>query len=83
MTPLGPAWRDAWRVSEAPADFARIPLVPCLLTLIALPEPVTIGLARTGIIVIDMQDGSATRTAGPPSQRYNAHLPSAQPSPNP
>jgi hypothetical protein len=40
MTPLGPASRKAWRVSEAPADLARIPLVPRLLTLIALPKPV-------------------------------------------
>ncbi len=56
MTPLGPSPGNSWRVSETHADLVRaqVPVRP--LPLDALPKPVTIDLARTGIIVIDMQD---------------------------
>ena len=56
MTPLGPSAGNHWRVSEIHADLMRIPPAPRPLTLAALPKSITIDLARTGIIVIDMQN---------------------------
>jgi nicotinamidase-related amidase len=56
MIPLGPSPRNDWRVSETHADLVRTPLVSRPLTLAALLKPITIDLARTGVIVIDMQN---------------------------
>ncbi len=56
MRPLGPAPANAWRVSADAADLVR-PAVPSRpLALAALPKPVTIDLARSGIVVVDMQN---------------------------
>ena len=56
MTPLGPSTRNDWRVSEAHADLVRAPLASRPVLLKAAPKTVTIDLARTGVIVIDMQN---------------------------
>jgi nicotinamidase-related amidase len=56
MTRLGPSAGNAWDVSDAQADLVRATLPPRPLALRAEPKPVTIDLARTGIIVIDMQN---------------------------
>jgi nicotinamidase-related amidase len=53
---LGPSPGNAWRVSADAADLVRTPPPPRPLALAALPKPVTIDLARTGIIVVDMQN---------------------------
>ncbi|HYF56308.1 MAG TPA: isochorismatase family cysteine hydrolase [Salinarimonas sp.] len=54
--PLGPSPRNAWRVSAAHADLvrARGPARPARIE--ALPKPVTLDLARTAMIVVDMQN---------------------------
>jgi ureidoacrylate peracid hydrolase len=56
MTRLGSTPNNSWRVSATHADLVRTPPSPRPLTLNALPKPITIDLARTGIIVIDMQN---------------------------
>ncbi len=56
MRPLGPSTRNAWRVSDARADLVRAPLPPRPLAVAALPKPVSIDLARTGLVVVDMQN---------------------------
>jgi ureidoacrylate peracid hydrolase len=48
--------RNEWRVSETCADLVRALLRSRPLPLRAQPKPITIDLARTGIIVIDMQN---------------------------
>ena len=53
---LGPTDRNAWRVSEASADLVRAALPPRPATLAAEPKRCTIDLARTALIVIDMQN---------------------------
>jgi nicotinamidase-related amidase len=56
MTLLGPSPRNAWTVSDDHADLVRAPLPARPLRLAAEPKPITIDLARTGIVVIDMQN---------------------------
>jgi nicotinamidase-related amidase len=56
VTPLGPSPRNQWRVSETHADLVRTSPPARPLKLAALPKDVTVDLARTGIIVIDMQN---------------------------
>lgn len=53
---LGPTDRNAWRVSESGADLVRVARPPRPATLAAEPKPCTIDLARTAMIVIDMQN---------------------------
>ena len=48
--------RNRWQVSETHADLVRPALPVRPITLAALPNPITIDLSRTGIIVIDMQN---------------------------
>jgi nicotinamidase-related amidase len=48
--------RNDWLVSGAHADLVRAPREPIPLPLTALPKPITIDLARTGIVVVDMQN---------------------------
>jgi nicotinamidase-related amidase len=50
------ASRNEWLVSETHADLVRSPTMPRPLPLQASPKPITIDLARTGVIVIDMQN---------------------------
>ncbi len=56
MNQLGPSDRNGWTVSETYADLVRAPIRCRPLPLLALPKPVSIDLARTGVIVIDMQN---------------------------
>jgi nicotinamidase-related amidase len=48
--------RNEWLVSEAHANPVRVPLPTRPVPLEAAPKPITIDLARTGILVIDMQN---------------------------
>jgi nicotinamidase-related amidase len=56
MRPLGPAPANVWLVSEDAADLVRRPVPSRPLALQAQPKRVTIDLARSGIVVIDMQN---------------------------
>jgi nicotinamidase-related amidase len=56
MIPLGSAPANQWRVSAAAADLVRAPLRPRPLDLAATPKPIRIDLARTAMLVIDMQN---------------------------
>jgi nicotinamidase-related amidase len=56
MTPLGPSPRNTWRVSAEAADLTRPALAPRPVTLGAQPKPVTLDLARTAVVIIDMQN---------------------------
>ncbi len=56
MRPLGPSPANLWRVSEDAADLVRAPVPSNPLTLAAQPKRITIDLARSGIVVIDMQN---------------------------
>lgn len=56
MRMLGTGGRNAWRVDETSADLVRTPRAPRPVSFDAPPKHVTIDLARTGIIVIDMQN---------------------------
>ena len=53
---LGPTDRNAWQVSNDRADLVRAPRPPRPATLAADPKDCTIDLARTAMIVIDMQN---------------------------
>jgi nicotinamidase-related amidase len=54
--PLGSSPRNQWRVSPTDVDLRRAPLAPKPLTIAAQPQQVTLDLARTAILVIDMQN---------------------------
>ena len=56
MTKLGPSTQNDWHVSETHADLVRAQLASRPVLLKATPKLVTIDLARTGVIVIDMQN---------------------------
>jgi nicotinamidase-related amidase len=56
MTRLGPSASNAWDVSAEHADLRRMPPPPRPVRFAAAPKPVTIDLARSAIIVIDMQN---------------------------
>jgi nicotinamidase-related amidase len=56
MIPLGSSSRTAWRVSALAADLVRSPPAPRPLTIAAEPQQVTFDLARTAVVVIDMQN---------------------------
>ncbi|MDR3511817.1 MAG: cysteine hydrolase [Caulobacteraceae bacterium] len=56
MIPLGSSARNAWRVSALAADLVRRPPRPLPLTIVAEPQQVTFDLARTAVVVIDMQN---------------------------
>lgn len=56
MIRLGSAPNTAWQVSAERADLVR-PAVPARpITLDAVPKPVTLDLARTAVVVVDMQN---------------------------
>ena len=56
MRPLGPHASNSWRVDAASADLVRLPVPPRPARLDAAPKPVTIDLARTALLVVDMQN---------------------------
>jgi nicotinamidase-related amidase len=56
MARLGPVERNAWDVSAAHADLTRYPPAPRPVTVAAQPKRVTFDLARTAMIVVDMQN---------------------------
>jgi nicotinamidase-related amidase len=56
MIALGSAWQNQWRVSDSHADLTRPPRAQMPVNVAALPKPITLDLARTAIIVIDMQN---------------------------
>jgi nicotinamidase-related amidase len=53
---LGSSPRNQWRVSQTEVDLCRLPQTPRRLTIDATPQRVTLDLARTAILVIDMQN---------------------------
>jgi nicotinamidase-related amidase len=56
MQPLGSARGNQWRVDATSADLVRAPSPPRPLGFAATPQSLTIDLARTALIVIDMQN---------------------------
>jgi len=56
MIPLGSAPANQWRVSEDAADLVRPMRPPRPVTVAAAPKTVTLDLARTAAIVVDMQN---------------------------
>lgn len=56
MVPLGSAAPTGWRVSETRVDMVRPEVAPRPLALDAEPQDLVIDLARTAIVVIDMQN---------------------------
>lgn len=56
MRPLGPAPGNRWQVDAASADLVRAAVPPRPARLEALPKTVTIDLARTALLIVDMQN---------------------------
>ncbi len=56
MNRLGPGAANSWSVSADAVSLVREPVPPRPVTLPAQPKRVTLDLARTAIIVVDMQD---------------------------
>ena len=56
MIPLGSAPLNRWQVSADAADLVRAPVPPRRLAFAAEPQHATIDLARSAMIVIDMQN---------------------------
>src|SRR5438445_10516971 len=56
LRPLGSTARNRWSVSETRADLVREPAAPRPITVQAEGKLVTFDLARTAIIVVDMQN---------------------------
>ena len=56
MRPLGSSARNRWAVSETRADLVRQPTPPRPITVPADGKVVTLDLARTAIIIVDMQN---------------------------
>jgi nicotinamidase-related amidase len=56
MTRLGSGRLNQWRVSASEVDLVREPAEPRRLRVAATPKDVTLDLARTAILVIDMQN---------------------------
>jgi len=54
--PLGSAPNNQWRVSTTAVDLVRRPVAPRPVTIAAEPQRVTLDLARTAMVVIDMQN---------------------------
>jgi nicotinamidase-related amidase len=54
--PLGSSERNQWRVSQTTADLVRPARPARPLTLAAAPKTVTLDLARTAMVVVDMQN---------------------------
>ena len=56
LIPLGATPRNQWRVNPQTASLVRTPRAPRAVTVDALPQTVEFDLARTAIVVIDMQN---------------------------
>jgi nicotinamidase-related amidase len=56
MARLGPSEGNAWQVSAEAADLTRHPAPPRPVSLPAQPKRVTFDLARSALIVVDMQN---------------------------
>jgi nicotinamidase-related amidase len=56
LSPLGSARANQWRVSATTADLVRDPMLARPLTIEAGPKLLTFDLARTAIVVVDMQN---------------------------
>lgn len=56
MQPLGSAPNNQWRVTADDADLVRPAVTPRPAAFAAAPQNVTIDLARTAIVVVDMQN---------------------------
>ncbi|MGE0255455.1 MAG: cysteine hydrolase family protein [Alphaproteobacteria bacterium] len=56
MIPLGSAPANRWRVGRLAADLTRDPVAPRPASFAAEPQALTVDLARTAIVVIDMQN---------------------------
>jgi len=53
---LGPCAGNAWRVSAEAVNLVRAPAAPRPVTVAARPKRVTFDLARTAVLVVDMQN---------------------------
>lgn len=56
MRVLGPHANNSWQVDAEAADLVRPTVLPMPVYFEALPKPVTIDLARTALLVVDMQN---------------------------
>jgi nicotinamidase-related amidase len=56
LWPLGPSSRNRWMVSQTSANLVRLPIEPRPVTVQTESKEVTLDLARTAIIIIDMQN---------------------------
>jgi nicotinamidase-related amidase len=56
LRPLGSSARNRWSVSENRADLVRQPATPRPITVQADDKLVTLDLARTAVIIVDMQN---------------------------
>lgn len=56
MRLLGPGPGNSWRVSAQAADLVRAPIPPRPIAVAARPKRVTLDLARTAMLVVDMQN---------------------------
>jgi nicotinamidase-related amidase len=56
LRPLGSSERNRWMVSETSADIVRHPAIPRPITVQAQGKRVTLDLARSAIIIVDMQN---------------------------
>jgi len=54
--PLGPSPANSWQVREGAVDLRRPPRPPVPVELPARPEQLTLDLARTVLVVVDMQN---------------------------
>jgi nicotinamidase-related amidase len=54
--PLGPTVVNSWRVGPSAVDLRRPPRPERAVTVQALPQRLTLDLARTAIVVVDMQN---------------------------
>lgn len=56
MIPLGSTPANQWRIAPGQVDIVREPVPPRPVALEATPKPVRLDLARTAMLVIDMQN---------------------------
>jgi nicotinamidase-related amidase len=56
MRPLGSSPRNQWRVSATAVDLRRAPVRPRPVSIEATPQTITLDLARTALLVVDMQN---------------------------